>query len=82
MLETTAAFLYFLFTVNFNNSNWVAMYRNLRKSQWRWGVVVKVMLKTGSTVRACEMMYKAVVQKVLLYGSKSWVVTEAMLKVM
>ena len=44
--------------------------------------MVKVMLKTGSTVRACEMMYKAVVQKVLLYGSKSWVVTEAMLKVM
>ena len=36
----------------------------------------------GSTVRAQGMMYKAVVQLVLLYGSESWVVTRAMVKVL
>ena len=31
-------------------------------------------------MRACGMMYKAVYQSVLLYGSDSWVVTGEMLK--
>ena len=54
----------------------------MRKAHWRWGVVVKVLKKKGATVRAREMMYKAVFQKVLLYGRNSWAVMEAMLKVM
>ena len=33
-------------------------------------------------VRAWVMVYKAVVQTVLLYGSDIWVVVEAMLKVL
>ena len=33
-------------------------------------------------MQARAMMYKAVVQTVLLYGRRSWVVTEAMLKVL
>ena len=32
----------------------------------------------GATVEEWAMMYKAVAQTVLLYGSKSWVVMEAM----
>ena len=38
-------------------------------------------MKTGEMVRAQGILYKAVVQLVLLYGSNSWVVTRAMLKV-
>ena len=45
-------------------------------------MVSKVVTKTGSTVQARGMIYKAVVQTVLIYGSKSWVVTGAMLKVL
>ena len=81
MLETTAAFLYFLFTVNFNNSDWVAMYGNLRKLQWRWGMVAKVLKNIGATVQSWEMIYKVIVQTVLLYRIDSWLVTEALLKV-
>ena len=33
-------------------------------------------------VRAWEMLYKAVVQTVLLYGREIWVVTGEMLKVL
>ena len=33
-------------------------------------------------VQEWEMVYKVVVQMVLLYGSDSWVVTEAMLNVL
>ena len=36
----------------------------------------------GATVQACGMMYKAVVQSVLLYRSESWEVTGDMLKIL
>ena len=42
----------------------------------------KLLTKTGETMRICEMMYKAVVQTVILYRIQSWVVTEVMLKVL
>ena len=40
------------------------------------------MAKEGVTMWAREMMYKLVAHKVLLYGIDSWVVTDAMLKVL
>ena len=42
----------------------------------------KLLTKTGSTAREQTMMYKAVVQKVLLYRSESWVVKVSMLKLL
>ena len=38
--------------------------------------------KTGATVQARGMMYKAVAQSVLLYESKIWVVMGDMIKVL
>ena len=57
------------------------MYQNLRKAQRRWGMITRAMAKTGATVRDQGMIYKAVDQSLLLYGSESWVVTGEMLKV-
>ena len=45
-------------------------------------MVSRVMEKAGTTVQARAMIYKAVVQTVLLYGSKSWMITGAMMKVL
>ena len=50
----------------YNNSDWTAIYQNLRKSRRRWGMTLKVMDKTGETVRAQGMMYKVVAQSVIL----------------
>ena len=41
-----------------------------------------VLVKAGEMVRALEMMYKVVVQTVLLYRSESWIVTDAMMKLL
>ena len=57
------------------------MYQKLQKEWMRWGMIARVMEKTGATVREQGMMYKAVDQYVLLYGSESWMVTGEMLKV-
>ena len=81
-LESTENFPYLGRTVAFDNRDWTEMYENLRKAQKRWVVVAKVLTKTGATVRAQEIIYKVVLQTVLLYESDSWVVTEAMLKVL
>ena len=45
-------------------------------------MVGKVVTKTGAAVWERGMLYKAVLQLVLMYGSKSGVVTRAMLKVL
>ena len=45
-------------------------------------MVAKVMRKMGAPIKAREIMYKAVVQAVLLYGRKPWAVTDAMMKVL
>ena len=59
----------------------MALYVNLRKV-WQWGMTDKVLVKTGEMVRAWDMMYKAVVQTVMVYRSETWVVTYVMLKVL
>ena len=58
----------------FNNSDWAAVYLNLRKYWRRWEMIVRVTESTGATVRAFVEMYKAVAQLVLLYRSESLVV--------
>ena len=45
-------------------------------------MIVRVLDKTGETVRSSGMVYKAVANLVLLYSSESWMVTAAMLKVL
>ena len=63
-------------------SDWVALYQKSWKVQLRWAMVVKVLTNTGATLRAQGMLYKAVVQSVLLYGRNSWLMMEAMLKIL
>ena len=62
-LEPAADFLHFVHTVAFNNSYWVALYHNLWKAQSQWGVVTKVLTKTGATVRVRVMLCKVMLQQ-------------------
>ena len=48
----------------------------------QWGMVARVLERMGETVQARGAMYKAVAQSVLLYGSKIWMLTREMLKVL
>ena len=45
-------------------------------------MVARVLERTGATVQAWGVMYKAVAQSLLLYGRNIWVVTGDMLKVL
>ena len=65
-----------------NNSDNVEFYSNLRKAQRRWGMLAKVLGEMVSSMKSQSMMYKALVQTVLLYGSEIWVVTDTMMTVL
>ena len=58
------------------------MFQNSRKAQRWWGMISKLFKKPRETVQDHGMMYKLVAQTVLIYVSKSWVVTGAMLKIL
>ena len=45
-------------------------------------MVAKVLMNMGATVRAWAMMYKSVVETVLIYGSDIWVLMDAIPKVL
>ena len=81
-LEMDMAFPYLGHKVSYNNSNWAALYHNLWKARQWWGMVGKVGKKTGAAVWLQEGFYKEIVQLVFLYGSNSWVVKGAMLKLL
>ena len=70
-LDPAAALLQLGCTITYNNSDWAALYQNLGKSRRRWGVVWRVLDKTGTSVQARTIIYKTIVQTVLLYSSKS-----------
>ena len=61
--------------ITYNNINWAAVYLNLRKDRRRWGMLARVLERTGATMKARGEMYNAVAQSVLLYGSEIWVAT-------
>ena len=44
-------------------------------------MVAKVLTKEGALLRALEMLYKVVVNMVLLYGNEIWLATGGMLMV-
>ena len=58
------------------------MYQNLKKARWQWGMVEKVLSKEGFSIGALEMLYKLVVNMVLLYGNEIWLATVGMLTVL
>ena len=63
-MEPATDFLYLGRKVEFNNSDWAALYQNLWKALRQWGFVTKVLKRTRVTVRAQEILYMAVVQTV------------------
>ena len=81
-LLPSEAFPYLGRTIAYNNSDFLEVLKNLKKAWRRWGVISRVFTKTGATVMARGMMYKAVAHSVLLYGSEIWVFKGAILKVL
>ena len=59
-LSLSEAFPYLGRAIEYNNSDWLVLFQNLKKLRRGWGVIVRVSTKTVSTMRARGMMYNAV----------------------
>jgi hypothetical protein len=62
-----------------DDNNFQVVRHQLRKAQRTWACVGQVLRSKNATPRVAAKFYKAVVQAVLLYGSKMWNLTKAVL---
>jgi hypothetical protein len=81
-LENVNAFSYLGRLTTNTDNDWPAVYKNLKKARAKWAMITKILVRDNASPRISGMFYKAIVQSVLLYGSESWVLTPAMLKVL
>lgn len=64
------------------NSDWLALYKNLKKAKLKWALTTRPLINTGVSNRIVGMFCMATVQAVPLCGSETWAVTPAMLQVL
>ena len=60
-------------TLSSYNTDWTEVERNLWRAWGKWGSLVKILGREGEDRRTVGRFYVAVVQAVLLFGSKTWV---------
>ena len=81
-LVQVPSFCYLGRIIHEDNSDWPALYHNIKKAQKRWGMVVRILEKDGATLHAKGMFYVAIIQSILLYGVETWTVTPTMMTVL
>ena len=79
-LTKVTQFLYLGRPLAYNNSDWPALYRNLKKARVKWGMLSRLLERNGVPPKARGMFYQAVVQSVLLYGCETWTINKQMMK--
>jgi len=77
-IESVGSFPYLGRGETCTDSDWAALYINLRKARHNWYKLSKLLAREGANCGIFGMFYKGVVQTVLLFGCESWTLTEAM----
>ena len=80
VLKSVWQFKYLGRIVSYDDNDTPAIRRNIKRTRRQWGQFRKVL--EGESVPSCAagMFYQAVVASVLLYGSKSWVVSPSAMR--
>ena len=60
------------------DNNWPAVVGNLKKERKSWARMTRILGREGSNPRVSRMFFKEVVQAVLIFGSKTWIMTPRM----
>jgi len=79
-LQAVSIFKYLGRQLSNQDTDWPAVYTNLKKTRQRWARVSRVLAREGADARVSGMFYKAVIQSVLLYSCETWVITPSVLK--
>ena len=62
------------------DSDWQAVQRNTNKARIVWWRLVKLFRREGEDSHVSDFFYKEVFQSVVLFGSESWALSEAMMQ--
>ena len=81
-LERVPQFCYLGRVLSLNNSDWPAVYKNIRKAKQKWALISRPLIRTGVAPQVVGLFYKAIVQAVLLYASETWTTTPQMLRLL
>ena len=81
-INTVQSFKYLGRIISNKDNDLEALENQLKKARMTWGRIGKVIKKkTNGNPKIMSIVYKVVIQSVLLYGSESWVLdTQAMVK--
>lgn len=63
-----------------NDTDGPAVRRAIQRARAMWERISRILSREGGEPKAVSSIYKAVIQAVLLYGSESWVLTQAMMR--
>ena len=79
-LERVEVFKYLGRLIPFDDDDTQAVRGNLAKARRVWARNSRALRAENASARVCGMFYKATVQSVLLFGSKTWVLSPATLQ--
>ena len=60
------------------DDDWPAVVGNLKKARKSWACLTRSLRREGANPRVSGMVFKAVVQAVLIFGSETWVLNPRM----
>ena len=75
LLTSVTYFRYLGRVLSENNNYWLEVVLNLRNSRCKWARLTRVLSREGADTRTLGQIQLAVLQLVLLYRSKTWVMT-------
>jgi hypothetical protein len=79
-IDSVDVFRYLGRPMSADDSDWPAVQYNITKARARWAQVSRVLVRDGATPKISALFYKAVCMSVLLFGSETWVLTEAIIR--
>ena len=78
MVEGVENFKYLGQNLDQTDDDWPSVRKNIMRARLVWGRLGTLMRREGAEPRVLEMFDRAVAQAILLFGSDTWVLSEAM----
>ena len=77
-LEMVTSFKYLGRVISSTENDWMKIVRNLARAKTVWSRMSRILSRMGAPPWVSGLLFKAVIQAVLLFGAETWVVTPIM----
>ena len=81
-IKQVQSFQHLGWIIHEENSDWSALFHDLKKARKCWGMLARILDKDSATFQAKGMFHGAIIQSVLLCGVETWMVAPAMMRVL